>query len=226
MPQISKDIIFYIRENPLQFFGVFFVVVFFSYLFLYIVDFYPEPKEQTAVEESELDEITPDRDILSGVEVTSDTSKEVNTQSGELPIKITFESLSRTVTVLNSASADLATLEADLQKGVIRHPDSVKLGEKGNVVILGHSSYLPNVMNKNYQAFNGIQDLMWGDTIRVASLDKVYVYRVERVYKATTDEVVPVEGNEKTLTLVTCNVFGAKEDRYILEATLQEVKDA
>jgi LPXTG-site transpeptidase (sortase) family protein len=224
MAQLSKDIIFYIRENFFQFFGVFFVTVFLSYLFLYIIDVYPEPKEGTTTTENEMSEIEQGTDVLDGVDVAPASDSEP-TAEGELPVSITLESLSRTVNVLNSASADLATLEADLQSGVIRHPDSVKLGEKGNVVILGHSSYLPNVMNKNYQAFNGIQDMKWGEEITVMSQEKVYTYRVERVYKATTDEVVPVEGDTEMLTLVTCNVFGSKEDRYILEATLQSVDE-
>lgn len=222
MKNAIQDVIFYIKQNPLAFFGIFFVTVFVTYLFLYLIDFYPEPK--TAVE-SEIEEVvvTSDDEVsLEQVEETRDRDKNT-AQLGEEPTAITLVPLGRTVTVLNPSDASMATLERDLQKGVIRHPDSVLLGEKGNVVILGHSSYLPNVMNKNYQAFNGIQDFKWGDLISVSSGGKDYVYRVDRVYKATTDEVVPVAGDEQTLTLVTCNVFAGKEDRYILEATLKEV---
>ncbi|MEZ4200359.1 MAG: hypothetical protein R3B69_02060 [Candidatus Paceibacterota bacterium] len=38
---------------------------------------------------------------------------------------------------------------------------------------------------KNFQAFNGLQELTWGDEIRVTSGDTAYVYQVDRVYKAS-----------------------------------------
>ena len=221
MKRATQDVFFYIKQNPLAFFGVFFVAVFVTYLALYLLDFYPEPK---TVEENDAEIVEDDFFVTSDDEVQVEDVDEVEpTVRGEEPVSMTISSLGKTVTVLNPDSADMATLESELQKGVIRHPDSVRLGEKGNVVILGHSSYLPNVMNKNYQAFNGVQDLKWGDLITVSSGGKDYVYRVDRVYKATTDEVLPVAGEEQTLTLVTCNVFAGKEDRYILEATLKEV---
>lgn len=220
MPRYHKDLLFYIRDNFFAFFGVFFLTVFVSYLFLYLIDVYPEPKTATEAEEVMVEAVEDAVALTSGVHVEHGDEQEMVVQTGEMPVQISLDSIGREVTVLNPVSADLATLEADLQKGVIRHPDSAELGQDGNVVILGHSSYLPNVINKNYQAFNGIQDMKWGDTVTVASENTVYTYRVDRVYKATTDEVVPVDGDEQTLTLVTCNVFGSKQDRYILEATL------
>lgn len=219
---MAHEFINAIRQHPLYFFAVFFGVVFATYLFLYLIDFYPEPK--TTEEEHDTEVVLEDEDGTLSIEHTEDVvDEQAYVAAGELPRSLTIEPLGKTVTVLNSASADMATLERDLQNGVIRHPDSVELGQKGNVVILGHSSYLPNVINKNYQAFNGVQNLKWGDLITVESDDAQYVYRVDRVYKATTDEVVPVEGTEQTLTLVTCNVLAGKDDRYIVEATLKEV---
>jgi len=93
------------------------------------------------------------------------------------------------------------------------------LAQEGNVFILGHSSYLPNVFNQNFQAFNGIQDLEWGDVIEVTSADTVYEYRVEKVYRARAQDVtVPIAGTGNMLTLATCNSFGSVDDRYVVEA--------
>ena len=91
--------------------------------------------------------------------------------------------------------------------------------------ILGHSSYLPTVHNRNFQALNGIQNLKWGDTIKLRSKDTEYTYKVEKTYKVKASGfTVPVAGKGKTLTLATCNSFGSTDDRYIVEATLVATK--
>ena len=90
--------------------------------------------------------------------------------------------------------------------------------------ILGHSSYLPNVFNSNYQAFNGIQNLEWGDTIELKTEDAVYTYRVDKVYQAKAQNViVPIADTGNMLTLATCNSFGSVDDRYIVEAKRVDV---
>ena len=133
--------------------------------------------------------------------------------------------LERNVPVLNPETNDVTALDNGLLKGLVRHPDSALLGEDGNVLILGHSSYLPNVMNKNFQALNGIQKLKWGDVIELESEGTRYTYRVEKVYQAKASTVtIPTEVTAKRLTLVTCNSFGAKEDRFIVEAKLLSEK--
>ena len=91
--------------------------------------------------------------------------------------------------------------------------------------LFGHSSYLPHVLNKNFQAFNDIQKLVWGDIIRVQSSDTERQYRVSRVYKTAASEAeVSFEGEGTRLTLVTCNSFGTKDDRFVVEAELVETR--
>ena len=137
-----------------------------------------------------------------------------------LPQTLHIPRLGRTVTVLNPTSRAIADLDAALLEGVVRHPDAATMTQEGNVFILGHSSYLPQVRNQNFQAFNGIQNLEWGDTIEVHTAGAVYEYRVDRVYQARAQEVtVPIAGTGHKLTLATCNSFGSVDDRYIVEAT-------
>lgn len=202
-----------------SFLAVFFLVMTMGYGFLYLIDFIPEPvkTEESVVENTE--------EASTIIEPVENNQEAIEEDSNPLPLSITFESLDRTVTVLNPSSSDIAALDNALLKGVVRHPDSDDLNGPGNILILGHSSYLKNVFNKNYQAFNHIQDLSWGDTIRIKSGDMEYTYKVNRVYKAEASEVnVETGGNEHKLTLVTCNVLGAKEDRYIVEAILASKK--
>jgi LPXTG-site transpeptidase (sortase) family protein len=222
----------------------FFVVVFMTYLVLYVVDFYPEPvttdpqldSETAMVEEpqSVTTETTPTSAVVAEVAPAStDTVRAPDTQAATevtlpdaaaLPVSLHFDRLDRTVTILNPESASYAALDRALEQGVVRHPYSADLQDTGNMLILGHSSYLPNVLNRNFQAFNGIERLAWGDIVRVTSEDAEYVYRIDRVYEAPASDIVVPVGEERTpkLTLVTCDVLGAKEDRFIVEASLIE----
>lgn len=208
----------FLRITP--FLGVFFVVMTLSYGFLYFLDLVPEPikaenSNHTKVVETE---------VLPLIDEKEEVAPAASSLA-PLPISITIDALGRSVTVLNPTSSSIAALDEALLKGVVRHPDSDDLSGPGNILILGHSSYLKNVFNKNYQAFNGIQNLKWGDTIRVKSADTEYIYKVERVYKAPASDVnVTTGGSEHRLTLVTCNTLGAKEDRFIVEAVLASKK--
>ena len=208
-----------ISERKLAFFVVFFIIFSLSYLVLLALDFYPEPKNG-------------DSESLNkaAVTVTNPATEVKELPAGVLdvpiqPTSLYIKKLNRTVKVLNPESRTVADLDSALLSGAVRHPDSALMGQKGNVLLLGHSSYLPTVLNKNFQAFNGIQNLEWGDTIELRTSDKVVVYQVEKVYRAKAEEVtVPVISNGALLTLATCNSFGAKDDRFIVEAKAVETR--
>lgn len=197
------------------FFFVTMGVIALTYGFFYAIDFLPEKKVE---KETEIKAIDAEK-------------KETDTDSSAVgidpfPETIIFDALDREVTILNPETADAATLDEALLKGVIRHPDSADFARKGTMFLLGHSSYLPVVRNKNFQAFNGIQKMKWGDTIRLRSSDKEYVYSVDKVYEAKASNAsVPIEWGIDKLILATCNSFGTKEDRYMVEASLVEVRD-
>lgn len=198
--------------KKITFLVVYFIVFFFSYLILVAIDFIPEPITE---EEAPVETLSEDVPILQTEEIID----EAVAVEGVFPAEIYIKRLDKTIKVLNPVSRTIADLDAALLDGVVRHPDSAHLAQEGNVFILGHSSYLPNVFNKNFQAFNGIQDLEWGDEIEIRSENEVFIYRVEKVFKARAQDVtVPIAGDEKVLTLATCNSFGSSDDRYIVEA--------
>jgi LPXTG-site transpeptidase (sortase) family protein len=213
--------------RKVSFLVTFFFVYMLSFAFLSWLDVIPEPKTsipkdvvETPVETTEVT----DTDLVVVEEAAHEPSEAV-IDSPVYPDTIIIDSLDRTVSVLNPTSREVADLDAALLYGIVRHPDSATLEQPGTVFLLGHSSYLPNVMNKNFQAFNGIQTLKFGDTIRVQAGEQEYTYRVDRVYRAKADEVtVPIAGDVKRLVLATCNSFGKIDDRYIVEADLVEVQ--
>jgi LPXTG-site transpeptidase (sortase) family protein len=219
--------------RKVSFLVTFFFIFLLSYALLAWLDFLPElvTKEAEAENESELVvNETSDAGYLVGPVVTVEEIElpaipEATSSEPVYPLSITFESLNKTVPVLNPTSRLVADLDAALLDGVVRHPDSATLEQTGTVFILGHSSYLPSVRNKNFQAFNGIQNLKWGDIITVEALDETYVYRVDKVYRARAQDVtVPIAGPTQRLFLATCNSFGSVDDRYIVEAELIEVR--
>jgi sortase (surface protein transpeptidase) len=209
------------RKGP--FLAVFFLVFILSYGALFAIDFVPEPpKHQENGEAS----ASADREeaVTPPIYSTSAAAAEEDplpTADSPLPISITIEPLGRTLPVVNPTSRAIVDLDNALSLGVVRHPDSATLRQKGTIFILGHSSHLPSVRNRYFQAFNGIENLVWGDTIRLRSAEAEYVYQVDNVYQARASEVtVPIAGTGSRLVLATCNSFGTIDDRHIVEAKL------
>lgn len=194
-----------IWEQKFAFFSAFFFVVLITYGVLSFLDFVPnDPTETPAVV------VEPDR-TPRGDEVAEDTTPDV----------IIIDALDKEVAVLNPSSSAVSVLDQALLEGVVRHPESANLLEEGTVFLFGHSSGLPNIINKNFQAFNGIQKLTWGDKIRLQSDDFEYVYRVEKVYEAKASTAsIELQQTGNRLVLATCNSFGSKDDRFIVEAVL------
>lgn len=233
-------------EQRVVFFLVFMGVLSLTYGFLFVIDFLPETPKDTSVMPALMTATTTPTTPTTSVplktpgETTSPStlstpsapsshdqliaSPSHTSSIDPYPNEIIFDTLDhKSVKVLNPNSRSITALDNALLSGVVRHPDSASFVNTGTIFLLGHSSYLPVVHNKNFQAFNGIQKLAWGDTVRLRSTDTEYVYRVDRVYqaKAEDSEVKIVTGTPK-LTLATCNSFGAKDDRFVVEATLVE----
>lgn len=141
----------------------------------------------------------------------------------ELPTKIEIPKIGLAATVTNPTATDITILDNALLKGAVRYPTSAKLGEAGNVVLFGHSSYLPIVGNQAYKTFNGIQKLVAGDIITVSSAGTIYTYRVRSLAKeSATDAGIELAVTGRVLTLSTCNSFGKKSDRFVVTADFVE----
>ncbi len=156
-----------------------------------------------------------------GMRVSANTS--VLAAISELPIKIVIPAIGISATIANPTTTDTAILDQNLLKGAVRYPTSAKLGEAGNVVLFGHSSYLPIVGNQAYKTFNGIQKLSVGDAITIFSSDTAYTYQVRSIAKeSANDAIIPLSVAGKVLTLATCNSFATKTDRFVVVADFVE----
>jgi LPXTG-site transpeptidase (sortase) family protein len=106
-----------------------------------------------------------------------------------------------------------------LDRGVVLWPSSALPGEKGQVIILGHSAP-PNWPKIKYDwVFSNLNSLEKGDEIFVYFKKKKYVYRVEEKIFLNRGQELPKTDPEKTiLFLISCWPPGKDFRRIAIEA--------
>lgn len=141
--------------------------------------------------------------------------------AGIAPTRIQIPSIDLNLPVQNPPTRDIAALDEVLKKGSARYVDSALLGEKGNVLIFGHSSNLPVVHNQMYKAFNKVSELKEGDSILVSGEGMEYSYRVIAVKSVDAEEgIIDLAKTGNRLTIVTCDTLTSKSARFVVEAEL------
>lgn len=141
----------------------------------------------------------------------------------ELPLSIEIPAVGLSAKTENPETTSIAALDSFLLHGAVRYPTSARLGEDGNLILFGHSSYLPVVNNPAYKTFNGIQKLKGGDRITLYSADAAYIYAVRDVQKEDAESAaIPLSVAGRVLTLSTCDSFGKKSDRFVITADFVE----
>jgi LPXTG-site transpeptidase (sortase) family protein len=186
-------------------FAATFVVLFgLTYVFLAMVDALPEPRGTTNTE-------VVDEPIDTPVGVA------------EQPVRIEARDVGLDSKIITPASLDVDVLNAAVDRAAVHYPSSGLLGQNGTVLLMGHSSHLPIVHNQAFKTFNGIEKLKEGQVISVYSGTTEYRYTVKEVRFAkavahTDGDVIELRTDGKYLTLVTCDNFGVKSDRWIVTA--------
>ena len=203
------------REKKLSFFGIFTFVFFGLVIMLGQFDLLPDASPARA---------TVSEPAVALTVSQKNTERVTPIESIEEPVTIEVPAIGLSATIANPTTTNIEALDKLLLKGAVRYPTSAKLGETGNVVLFGHSSYLPVVLNQAYKTFNGIQKLVVGDVVTVSSSGTAYTYRVRSVAKesAASDAGISLAVVDRELTLATCDSFGAKTDRFIVTADFVE----
>jgi len=120
-------------------------------------------------------------------------------------------------------TADVSVLDNSLTKGAVHYPGSGSV-EKGNMFLFGHSTNWQVVQNEAYRTFNGIEKLESGDEIYIEADGETYVYKVKSVVLVDEDDaLVEFDNSSRTLTISTCNTFGEKQERWVVEADFERV---
>jgi LPXTG-site transpeptidase (sortase) family protein len=193
-----------------SFLGLFVLILLTSVLVLGWLDLLPDSPSTAVESESQPAKLEATTTLIAPVVV-------------EAPVRIEIASLGLAATIENPETTNATVLDKLLLKGAVRYPTSAKLGEAGNVVLFGHSSYLPVVGNKAYKTFNEIQKLEAGDMITVYSSGRTYTYAVRTVEKQNAEEgAIPLMATGRVLTLATCDSFGKKSDRFVVTADFVE----
>lgn len=201
-----------VSERKWSFLGILALIFVGSVAALRTYDLLPEMPVSPTSSASALDADTIDVVADAPIDVVED------------PLRIEIPKLKLSATIANPTGTDVLSLDTELLSGAVRYPTSAKLGQAGNVVLFGHSSYLPVVGNPAYRTFNGIQKLVTGDSVIIYSSGTAYTYRVRSMKKesAAADAGINLAESGKVLTLATCDSFGKKSDRFVVTADLVE----
>lgn len=192
-----------IADRPVAFALSFVFLFALLFVFLAATDSLPEP-------------LSSEREVPTQT-ATNETPVERN--APEAPVRVVIKTIDVDETIASPQSTDVDVLDQYLLRGAVQYPDTAMLGVQGTVLLFGHSSYLPVVRNEAYKAFNGIQKLKTGEEISVYSATTEYRYKVQSVRVANANEdVVELPDNGKFLTLVTCDSFGKKTNRFVVTA--------
>jgi sortase A len=158
--------------------------------------------------------ITPSRSVSSTPIVIDPASTAVGPETMVVIPKINVE----VPVVYDTKSVQEADIQDALEKGVVHYATTSNPGEKGNSVIVGHSSN--NLFNsgKYKFAFVLLNQLEEGDTFSLTKNSKRYVYRIyeKKIVKPTDVSVLGSTDKPATATLITCDPPGTSLNRLIV----------
>lgn len=123
----------------------------------------------------------------------------------------------------NLLKRDWNALEKDIQQslqdGVVHYPGTAQPGDRGNVVITGHSSYFIWDPGRFKDVFALLHQVAVGDTIIVYHNQEKYAYKVTDTSVVMPDqvEILTQQGGDK-LTLITCTPIGTNLKRLVVIA--------
>lgn len=136
-----------------------------------------------------------------------------------LPDQISIPKIGVQSAIQRPQSQEVQILDQALEKGAVYYPGSGTINA-GNMFIFGHSAdFFNSVSNPAYRVFDGLSNLEQGDEIIVNSDGETFVYRVSSVTLVDENQaLVEFRKTNRMLTLSTCNTFGQRQERWVVEA--------
>ena len=206
------------------------IIVIFSatFLALYIFGLVPESVRQVAQENNANNDTSSGENWWSFIKIDTNTAldtevfikpvSEYDSQSIR-PSRVIIPSIGVDSNIEHPQSQNVDDLDVALTKGAVYYPGSGTIG-KGNIFLFGHSTSFQIVRNQAYKTFNGLDKLKAGEMITLWGEDgNVYGYKVEKVSLADENEaLVEFNAEDGRLTISTCNTFGQKQERWVVEA--------
>lgn len=133
--------------------------------------------------------------------------------------QIIIPSLSVKAPVIYLDSTNNATIAYNLRSGVVHYGSTALPGQKGNVVIFGHSSGVAWAPGDYKFVFTLLEKLHSGQQISLDYKAVRYVYIVtDSKVVAPTDMSVLNSNGVAQLTLITCTPVGTSKNRLVVHA--------
>ena len=115
-------------------------------------------------------------------------------------------------------TSDEATVQKNLENGVVHYSTTAQPGQTGNVVVVGHSSN--NILNKGkYKfAFVLLKRLEIGDTFSMDKDGTRYTYQIydKKIVKPTDVSILGTAAKPNSATLITCDPPGTSINRLVV----------
>ncbi len=205
------------RKEILRFIGIFSLIFLATFTFLYAFGLVPTELIDGSGDNSVTDDLK--LRALQGADQATSMGETTTNTKAILPTYISIPKVDVDISVSNPTTTNNDVLDQYLTKGAVHYPGSGNVGT-GNMLIFGHSSNWKVVKNQAYKALNGIENLVPGDPIYIKADDgTTYLYKVTSERLANADEtLVDFSGNKNMLTLSTCDLFGEKQQRFVVTA--------
>jgi LPXTG-site transpeptidase (sortase) family protein len=144
-----------------------------------------------------------------------------NKRTGVLP----YQDFKVTIPSIKLEKANVVVETNSFETHLAHLPGTALPGEKGNVFITGHSSFIQLYKNDDYKAiFANLPKVKKGDTVLVEAGGQVFTYEVKGLNIVDPKDVGvinPPEPNGRYLTLMTCVPPGLFLKRLIVLAELK-----
>jgi LPXTG-site transpeptidase (sortase) family protein len=137
--------------------------------------------------------------------------------------QISISKLGIKAPIVVSDTTDNAIIHKYLDSGVVMYPDSVKPGQNGEIMLLGHSAPAgwPNI--KYDWVFSRVNELAVGDIVTLAYNGQNYNYAVKKTVIIMPGEELPASNlDQNTLFLISCWPPGKDYKRIAVQAVLQD----
>lgn len=144
----------------------------------------------------------------------------------KMKVEVSIDKISVAAPAVWSKSEDEKSMLEELKSGVILFPKTTAPGQKGNMVISGHSSNYIWVKGDYNYIFKDLNNLENGDVINVKVIQNngasiVYPYKVSsKIVTGPDDERIFAPTSAPSLTLSTCWPLGTAFRRLIVKADI------
>ncbi len=142
---------------------------------------------------------------FSGNQISNESDESGGGTNFRIPQRLVIPILGVDAPIILSESSDEIALQSALERGVAFWPGSALLGEKGTMIILGHSSAYPWYAGEYGSVFSLLNKLKENDEVFIFSADKKYTYRViNKEINLPEDLNIEKQEKEPILYLLSC----------------------